>query len=364
MEVYDLNRVRFGIIGCGVIAPFHAKAVKSDPRAELVAVCDIVEEKARVLAKDFNVEKVYTDYRIMLEDPEIDAVCICVPSGLHGECTIAAAKSGKHIFCEKPIDIKKHVIDEMIKAANENKVKLGCVFQNRTRAGLIKAKQIIDRGDLGKMTIVECQYRGYRSPEYYASAEWRGTWDMDGGGCLMNQGVHAIDAMCWLAGEVKSVYAVTKAMLRDIEVEDTAIAVMEFKNGALGALMGTTISNVTEKGPEGDRIRIEFEKGSIVYAEGKTHLYLRKRIVPSAGSKSNDKIEIVCLDENDNIIDGSSASDNTAINDNGHEILLKDLVSSILEDRPPYITGESARKAVDFILAVYESSKSGNKVYL
>ncbi|HHV59216.1 MAG TPA: Gfo/Idh/MocA family oxidoreductase [Clostridiaceae bacterium] len=347
-----MDKVRFGIIGCGLIAKSHAECIKMDKRAEFAAVCGgSSEKKARDFAKAYKVDAVYMDYKKMLKEADIDAICVCTPSGLHGENTVESAKAGKHVLCEKPLEIKKEKMDEMIEAARRNNVKLGVVFPNRTRAGLRKAKEILDSGELGKMTIVECQYRGYRSPQYYKSGSWRGTWELDGGGCLMNQGIHAIDAMCWLTGEVEYVQGISGALLRDIEVEDTAMALLEFKNGAKGVIMGTTISNIPETGPEGDRIRIECEKGSILYADGKTTLYKR----------DGDNVIPISLDKDDKEA-VSSASDPANIDLEAHYFIVEDFISSILENRVPYITGESARKCVDLVLAIYESSKKGARV--
>lgn len=347
-----MKKVRFGIIGCGMIAKSHADSIKLDKRAELVAVCGgSNEEKARSFAKLYNVDKVYMDYREMLKSSDIDAVCVCTPSGLHGVISTESAKAGKHVLCEKPLEIKKAAMDEMIETVRKHNVKLGVVFPNRTRSGLIKAKEILDSGELGQMTIVECQYRGYRSPQYYKSGAWRGTWELDGGGCLMNQGIHAIDTMCWLAGDVEYVQAITTALLRDIEVEDTAVALLEFMNGAKGVIMGTTISNVPETGPEGDLIRIECEKGSILYADGKAVLHKRE----------GDQVIKIPLDEDDKE-SVSSANDPSNIDLGSHYFIVEDFILSVLEDRDPYITGGSARKCVDLVLAIYESSRQKSRV--
>ncbi len=351
-----MKKIRFAIVGAGVISTCHAQAVLNDDRAELAAVCDVAKEKAEALAQKFKIPGIYTDLDEMLKKSGVDAVCICTPSGLHGKDVIASAKAGKHIFCEKPLDIRTDVMDDMIQAVGENKVKMGCVFQNRTMPGLKKAKEILDSGKLGRMLIVECQYRGFRSPAYYKSAGWRGTRAIDGGGCLMNQGIHAIDALCWLAGDVDSVYAVADHMSRDIEVEDMANALVEFRNGAKGVIMGTTLSNTVEKSPEGDYFRFECEKGSIIYSGGSTTLYVRENYSSDIRTES--------LDADALMADGSSTSDPKRINDNGHSVLVGDLISAIIEDRAPYITGESARKGVDLVLAIYESARLEKRIKL
>ena len=355
--VMILKKIRFAIIGCGVIAPLHAQAIIKDERASLVAVCDIIEEKALAFARKFNVKDIYTDYQEMMKREDIDAVSICVPSGLHGQCVMACARAGKHVICEKPLDIHAEVMTQMINVVQENKVRMGCIFQNRTLPMLKKAKEILDSGQLGKMVIVECQYRGYRSPAYYKSAGWRGTWAMDGGGCLMNQGIHGVDMMCWLAGDVDSVYAETGHMLRDIEVEDTAHALLTFTNGARGILMGTTLSHAEEVSSAGDLIRIECEKGALVYSGGKTTLYLQ-----DGDSYSSTKVKKIEISADDTAGRASTSSDPAKVADEGHFILVNDMISAIIEDRDPYITGDSARKGVDVVLAIYESSRLGERV--
>jgi predicted dehydrogenase len=173
----------------------------------------------------------------------------------------------------------------------------------------------------------------------------------------MNQGIHAVDTMCWLAGEVDSVIAVTDHMLRDIEVEDTANALLEFKNGAKGVIMGTTLSHAEAKSPEGDYIRIECEGGAIVYEGGKATLYLQ-----DGDSHSSTKVKTISLGSDEELEADFSASDPTKIPTFGHNALASDLISAIIEDRDPYITGNSARKGVDVLLAIYQSSRLGKRV--
>ncbi|MEG2378406.1 MAG: Gfo/Idh/MocA family oxidoreductase, partial [Clostridia bacterium] len=233
-----MDKIKVAIIGCGMIAESHAKALLSDPRAQLVAAA-YGTNKARgdAFGERFGVPKIVGDYRELLND-KLDMVCICTPSGLHAACAIDFAHAGVNVLCEKPLDIKSGAMTDMITAARGAGVKLGCVFSNRTRPGIKRAKELLQAGELGDMRIVECQYRGYRSPAYYTSSKWKGTRAMDGGGCLINQGIHAIDLMMYLCGDVSSVCAQVGALGRDIEVEDTAAALLAFQNGAQGVIMG------------------------------------------------------------------------------------------------------------------------------
>jgi UDP-N-acetyl-2-amino-2-deoxyglucuronate dehydrogenase len=336
-----LEKIRFGIVGCGVIAPFHARGVTNAPDAELVAVCDIIQPRADKLSADFGGAAVYTDYREMLAAGGVDAVCVCVPSGLHGQVTIDAAKAGKHVMCEKPIEITLDKIDAMVAACEQAKVKLGVIFQRRTSPVWHKIKKTIDDGKLGKMVLGDAYLKYYRSQEYYDSGDWRGTWELDGGGALMNQGVHMIDLLRWIMGPIDTVYAKADHLVRNIEVEDTACAVMQYASGAFGVLEGTTSVVKMDH-----RMELHGEIGTIV-ASGEKVI---KWEVPGddSGGQVEKQVEI-----------GSAASDPTAISTEGHTIQIHDLCRAIIEDREPMIPGREARKAVEVILAIYESARTG-----
>ena len=344
-----MKKVSVAIIGCGMIAESHAKALLADGRAQLYAAAyGSNQKKGAAFAEKFGVSKLVGDYHELLDDPTLDLVCICTPSGLHSECAVAFARAGKHILCEKPLDITHDAMSEMIAAAEENHVKLGCVFPNRMRTGLQRARALLESGELGKMRIVECQYRGYRSPAYYTSSKWKGTKRFDGGGCLMNQGIHAIDAMIWLTGDVAEVCAMADALGRDIEVEDTASALLRYRNGAQGVILGTTLSYIPEGGPEGDRIRIECEKGSILYADGKTTLYRSLR-------DDDFEVEQVPLDDEAAEVTGSGAKPEN-IDMEGHQKIVSNMLSAVLGQEEVLIPPRSARRGVDVVLAVYESA--------
>jgi UDP-N-acetyl-2-amino-2-deoxyglucuronate dehydrogenase len=340
------KKVRWAIVGCGVISSTHGKAITAAPDAELIATCDIIPERAEKCAETYGAAAWYTDYNEMMKRDDIDVVSICTPSGLHLEVAEAAAKAGKHVFSEKPIEITKERIDRMIQVCKDSGVKLGCVFQMRTFANNKLARQIIGEGKLGKMVLCDAYMKYYRSPEYYKSADWRGTWELDGGGALMNQGVHGIDLLLFMANsDVESVVAQADHLVRDIVVEDTAVAILQFKNGAFGVIEGTTSVNPARKA----RFELHGNDGSIVLEEGKIITW---------------KVPDVEQPEAPGETSGSGHDDPKAITATGHVFLVQDMCEAILNDRDPYITGESARKAVDLILAIYESAKTGKRVYL
>ncbi len=337
-----MDKIGFGIIGCGVISGTHRKAIEAVEAAELVACCDVVEEKARAFAEEAGIgDAWYRDIEEMLAHDGLDAVCICTPSGMHSEHAIMAANAGKHILCEKPLDVTLKKIDDMIAAAKENNVKLAGVFQRRTYESTKKVREAVRQGKLGKLVLGDCYQKYYRSHEYYASGDWRATWELDGGGALMNQGVHGIDLIIHLMGPVKRVSANCRRLVRNISVEDTATAIIEFENGALGVLEGTT--SVTPG--QGCEVEICGDKGTVGLS-GDT--ITKWEIEGEAGDVEAEEKETE-----------GTASDPTALQATGHAAHVQDLCEAIIEDREPAIPGSEARKAVELIKAIYKSSREG-----
>ena len=335
--------VKFAIIGCGRIAPNHLDAIKNAPHAELVAVCDIDEEKAKKTALENGLEKWYTDAEEMLKNEKIDVCSILTPSGLHCECACLAAKYKVNVLCEKPLDVTKEKMQKMIDCCKENNVKLGSIFQRRTYDGAIKTKEIIEKGGIGKVTLADASLKYYRDQEYYDSGEWRATWELDGGGALMNQGVHGIDMISWIMGGIHSVYARCEKLVWDIEVEDTAVVSVKFKNGAIGVIQGTTTAYpgldtiFSFHGPDGS---ISFGDDRVYTWQLKDSTIKEPEINNSMGGKN-------CQYSSTNI---------------GHTILIEDMAMAVIEDREPMITGEEAKKSVEIILAIYESARTNREV--
>ena len=337
--------IRFAIIGTGNIADQHALGVIGSPKAELVAVCDMNQSRAKEFAAKYGITKIYADSNELLKDPDVDAVCICTPSGTHGVLSIAAAKAGKHILCEKPIEIKAEKIDALVAEVEAHNVKMQCVYQSRFSPVALKVKAALDSGEFGKVLMASVYMKYFRSTDYYKSAGWRATWDYDGGGCLMNQGVHGIDLLCWFMGSVKKVSAMARTRLHNIEVEDAAVAAVEFENGAVGVIEGSTCVTPAQS----RRFEIHCEKGSMIFDEtGIIQWYLNGE---------------------NNIPEGMEAHDAGIVNDdplknlsNKHGALVDELVDCIENDTEPSIGPREARKAVDTILAIYRSSREGREV--
>lgn len=342
-----MNReLGFAIIGCGNIAPFHIRAIEEINGAKLVIVHSKSQKSAQKLGEEFKVK-----WTVNLEDvfsnPEVDVVNICTPSGLHRDIAIASAKAGKHIVVEKPLEITLPRCDDIIKAARENNVKLAVIFPSRFKDGSRKLKQAVEKNRFGRIALASAYIKWYRSQEYYDSGVWRGTWEIDGGGALMNQSIHTIDLLQWFMGDVESVSAYTSTVSHHIEVEDTGCAILKFKNGALGVIEGSTSCY-----PGMDAtVSIHGEKGTVILEEGKIKEWSFKE--PEESDKD------IKLTED---VSSSGAQDPTkSLSHEFHRRQIVDMVEAILNDRQPLVNGEEGRKSVEIILAIYESNKK-NKI--
>jgi predicted dehydrogenase len=340
------KKVHFGIIGCGMIAEFHRTGIEKCPQAELYAVADSVADRAQQFAAKYGLTHWFDDYRKMLALSELDAVCICTPSGLHGEAVIAAAEAKKHVLCEKPLEVTLEKIDAMLNAVRRNGVRMGAIFQSRVQPDSKRVKQAIEQGLLGRILQADLRTKWYRSREYYDSGAWRGTFALDGGGCLMNQGVHGVDLYQWLVGPVTSVYGKVATVNHKIEVEDSAYALVELAGGGRGAIIGSTCAYPGFP----TRIEIHGEKGSICIEDA--------RIV-GWDIIGQEKPEDLKIGAGPGV---GGAGDPKAISSLGHETLVGDLARAILEDREPLISGAEARRAVAIILAIYQSSREGRPI--
>lgn len=330
--------VKFGIVGCGIIAELHAEAIITCPSTELYAVIDTDPNRAKAMAEKYGIPHYFSKLEDMLALPELEVVSICTPSGLHGDIAVAAAKSGKHILCEKPLEITAEKMTHMIESARAAGVKLGCVYQRRALAVPQAVKKALEDGRLGKLVLGDAYLKYFRSQQYYDSAGWRGTWALDGGGALMNQGVHGIDLMQWMCGGIRKVYGRAGALARNIEVEDTAVVVIEFNNGAFGVIEGAT--TVTPE--RSTRFEIHGELGTVIFDDsGIQEWHIPGEEMPES---VNEEIE--------------------GVRSAGHYRFVEDMASAIRENREPMVNGEEARKAVDIILAVYESSRTHKEVIL
>lgn len=337
-----------GIVGCGMISYFHANAISDLEDARLVGVFSDRKDAAEKFTAEFDA-KIFDTYEDMLASPDIDIVSICTPSGLHSRFAVQAAEAGKHIIVEKPLAITREQLADIADACKKNSVKLAVISQHRFSPAIQFVKKAIDDGVFGKILIVDINMKYYRTPEYYRSSNWRGTRAMDGGGALMNQGIHGIDLVNYLAGPVTRVFGRVKTEVHDIEVEDTAIAYVEYACGAMGTVHGTT--SVTPGYPR--VIDINGTLGSVTIIEDKIKRWdVKGCTVPEELTYSSDK----------GVKGGFSAPDN--ISYKNHRRQIADMIRAIREDGEPSIGFEDGKRSVETILAIYESSESGKPVDL
>lgn len=335
------NKIRCAVVGLGAIGPMHCESINEIPNAQLVVVCDLIEEKAKAMAEKYGCD--YTlSFDEMIRRDDVDLVHVCLPSGMHAEFGCMAAKQGKHVLVEKPIDVSLEAADRLITCCREQGVKLSCISQHRFDPDIAYLKDAIQKGALGPITFGGSHTKWYRSQEYYDSGDWRGTWALDGGGALMNQSVHYVDMVQHLAGPVKEVQAYCATLAHErIEVEDVAVATLKFKSGALGLLEG----NTTAYPGFCTRLDIYGQKGGVVIEDDVVASW-KVDGYPAPGAQAQVK----------------TGADNPVIYGKSHTRQIQDMVNAILENRAPLVTGEEARAPLAVILAVYESAKEGKAV--
>jgi len=341
--------LRLAVLGAGNIASVHARAVHEAEGASLAIVADGGSGRGRALAERFGA-RYLPDAALAATDDEVDAVIVATPSGRHADAVIAAAARGKHALVEKPLDVTLERCDAMIRAAQEHGTVLAGVFQNRFAPGVARAREALAAGRLGKLVLANGLVPWYRSPAYYREGGWRGTWKLDGGGALMNQGIHTVDLLLHLAGPVARVSADIGRRVHATETEDTAAATLAFADGAFGALQATTASWPGEPA----RVALYGEAGTIVLDDGRiTGWHLRDA----------DEAEVEAMLRLDAAPGGGSA-DPLAIGVERHRAQLEDFLRAVAERRQPAVTPAEARGAVELVLAVYASARAGAPVGL
>lgn len=354
----------FAIIGCGSIAPTHAKALAALPHdARLTHCCDINAALAASFAAQFGLKTASFDE--ILADPAIDAVTFCTPSGLHASLGVRALAAGKHVVIEKPMEITPAACEPLIAAQRASGRKLAIISQHRFDPSSQKIRAALDQGELGALVLAEARVLWYRTQEYYDSGDWRGTWALDGGGCLMNQGVHTVDLLLWLAGPVKTVYAQMRtAAHQRIEVEDVVTATLTFANGAVGNLMATTSAHPgfaaylglhgTEGSAiiEGDELKVLAIKGrETIHGQSATAHALQ---VATGGTKS--------ATAHATAIPTASAEPGAWVWGDAHRAQFADFIRAVRTNGTPLVDGVAGRAVVALINAVYESARTGRVV--
>jgi predicted dehydrogenase len=342
----------FGVIGCGMIAGFHAKAIADIRGAKLVACFDTFASAAQRLAGETGC-KPYDDLNAMLADPAVDVVTICTPSGAHMEPALAAAKAGKHVIVEKPLEVTLKRCDAIINACDKAGVVLSTIFPSRFHEASQLAKQAVDKGRFGRLTVGDAYVKWYRTQKYYDSGAWRGTWALDGGGALMNQAIHSVDLLAWLMGPVAEVSAFSATLAHErIEVEDVVIATLRFKSGALGTIEATTAAYPGSL----KRIEISGMQGTAVIEEEDLKTWNFE--------KKNKKDEEIVARLAGKTHTGGGAADPSAIGHHGHRMQFEDVLKAIKKGTKPSIDGPEGRRSVEIILAIYKSAELGKAVKL
>ncbi len=342
----------FGIVGLGLIADFHARAIQAMTGAQLVACCSRRQEKADAFAQKYGCAG-YGTLDAFLSHSDLDIVTVCTPSGYHLEPALAAAQANKHLVVEKPLEITLERCDRIIEACDRRGVTLAGVFPSRFKDSAIVISQAVRDGRFGRLVLGDAYVKWFRSQEYYDHGGWHGTKELDGGGALMNQSIHAIDLLQWFMGPVDSVQAYSETLGHErIEVEDVAVAALRFKNGALGVIEGSTavypgfLKKLEICGTQGSATLVEDDIKVWSFAEEREEdASVREQLAVKTET-------------------GGGASDPAAIDFQGHQRQFEDLVAALDAQRQPLVDGEQARKAVEIILAIYRSSKELKTVKL
>lgn len=343
----DSRSIRFAIVGAGMIGELHTKVISEMEGAELAYVCSRSMERAKRLTDKYGGEPT-TAFDDMLGRGDLDAVSVCTASGEHAEYGIPAARSGKHVLVEKPIEISLEKADALIGACRKRGVKLGVVFQLRFLDASREVKKALDEGILGKLVMADCYMKFYRPQSYYDGSRWKGTRALDGGGALINQGIHGLDLLLHFVGDVASVQAYAGILAHEnLEVEDTCVAAIKYKSGALGVIQAATSIHPDVQ----QRIEIHGTEGTIVL-EGTEDTWIEHWETFRDGKREVEALSV----------DHAGADAVLDVGGEGHRRQIADFVAAITSDREPAVNGEEGRRSLAVVQAVYESTRSGEEV--
>ena len=340
------KKAGYAVVGLGV-GVNHADAAFKSERADLVVVCDLIQEKLDKAAEKYPGVLTYLDFDEMLKNPDIDVVSICVPSGMHADLAVRALEAGKHVLVEKPIDITVDAAMRIEEARVRTGLKAGVIHQNRNNADMAPILDAVRSGRLGDLYYGDFEVKWFRTQEYYDNGGWRGTWEMDGGGSLMNQAVHTVDLMQWIMGDVKSVTSKMNIFNHKISTEDFTASIVEFKSGAIATFVSTTCAYPGLN----TGIKVYGTKGSIEANGDTLEMW---------------KIEGAPEDEEAKMLEQYSGNSAAAALDptlcTGHASMVEDMIAAVLDDRDPQILPLEAIKSVRIVNAVYESARTGKPV--
>lgn len=341
------KKLGYAVVGLGV-GTSHAKAANNSENADLIAVCDLIPKKLEKAKNLYPDVLTYTDFSEMLKNPDIDIVSIAVPSGDHAKLSVEAMEAGKNILIEKPIDITVEAAMKIEEARVRTGKTAGVVHQNRNNANMKPIMDAIAKGDFGNIYYGDFEVKWYRTQKYYDEGGWRGTWEMDGGGSLMNQAVHTVDIMQWIMGDVESITAHIGVYAHEIETEDFTASLIKFKSGATATFVSTT--NAYPGLNTG--IKLYGTKGSIE-CDGDSILLWKR------DGASEDEEETMTTNYSGN--SAATALDPTLCT--GHTSMVEDIINAVKDGRNPHILPLEAIKSVRIVNAIYESAKTGKTIY-
>lgn len=340
--VLDLDKaINFGILGCGVIAAAHAAVLKELSGAKLIGVADSVIENAESFAKKHGITPC-SSYEQMLSDDNIDAICVCTPSYFHEQNAIDAMDHGKHVVLEKPMALTTAACDRIFEKCKSSGKLLTVISQMRFSEDITKVKRLIEENSFGKISICELSMKYYRDPDYYAKSNWRGTLKYDGGGALINQGIHGIDLIQYLLGDISKLHAMTKTSTHKIEAEDTMTAIVEFESGTLGTIIASTCAY-----PGFDRrIRLHGDRGYVILREN----YIEELMI------NGEKIDVAPIDATI-----ATASSNAVKNITFHKAQFKNFIDAINNGTKIVVDAVEGKRAVDIVERIYRSAKENKQ---
>ena len=339
------SRARIGIVGAGNISHTHVRAAREIPGVEVAAFWARDPEKTARMAAEYG-GTAHPDLDAFLAQP-LDLVVVGTPSGMHADHALAAARRGVHVLVEKPLDVATARVDALLEAADRSGAKVGVIYQDRTAPALAWLKRAIDGGALGRVILVSARLRWWRPPEYYAGSRWRGTWALDGGGALMNQGIHTVDLLLWLLGDVARVSAAARTALHSIEVEDTAVACLEFASGGVATLEATTAAYPGYP----RRVELTGTEGTVVIESDRIVSLDLKNPPPEPPPEDAGNT--------------NAAASSPVVSDvRGHRRVIENFIASIRTGATPLCDGRDGRRSVELVEAIYAAARTGAPVTL
>ena len=332
--------VGFAVVGAGLVGPRHAEFAARAAGAELRVVCDLRADRGRPVAERFGAEWL-PDYREVVQREDVDVVSVCLPTALHLEVAGAAAEAGKHVIVEKPLELNVQRARQVIDVCRRNGVKLAAIFNRRFVFGTRRAREAVQGGDLGKLLMADMRFKAWRPASYYSESGWRGTWDQEGGAALINQGIHGVDLVTWIAGPIKRVAGHARHLRHAIEADDTTVAVCEYESGALGVIECAT--SVLPR--QGDWLEFHGEKGSILLQNYQIAAWQVEGV--EQGKPTAEERALPGADKGVDV---------------GHFLQIQDMADAVREGREPVVTGEDALHSLAVVQAIYESERTGGPV--